>query len=408
MVPQEALMSGDYSRLTFDPTRNFSAVLLQQGRVLTDSDWNEQADQINRRVRAAVIDTFGRLHFASPDAFAISSGPAGLAIGRGRAYVDGLLAENHGAGRLAWDAALDELRGESAMPYLSQPFLPDPPSAPAAAGSYLVYLDVWQREVTGAEDPSLTDPALEVDTSARLQTVWQVRVLGDARASAGKPLEKAAAFQPSGGRLTIQTGAGGYTGLDNRLYRVEIHDGGKAGEATFKWSRRNASAVARVRQNGPAQLLFDGAADRFPAGDWIEIMDDAHELNGLPGEMRRIRGVEGGAMTLTTPLAGPLEAASARIRRWDQKEGAGETGVIRVPDAGQTVALEDGIAVSFASTGGAFRSGDYWITPARPADRSIIPLHEAPPRGIHHHYAELAVFTPPDKIIDRRKGMAVT
>ena len=96
-------MNGDYSRLTFDPSRNYSGVRMQQGRVLLDSDWNEQAELLNRRARAAIIDTFGRLHVASAEAFAISLGPGGLMIGRGRIYVDGLIAENHGAGRLVWD-----------------------------------------------------------------------------------------------------------------------------------------------------------------------------------------------------------------------------------------------------------------------------------------------------------------
>ena len=169
-------MNGDYSRLTFDPSRNHSSVRMQQGRVLLDSDWNEQADLINRRTRAAIIDTFGRLHVASPEAFAISLGPGGLMIGRGRMYVDGLIAENHGAGHPVWDPALDELHGEGPTPYLRQPYLPDPPPVPASGGPYLVYLDVWQREITSIDDPGLTDPAVGADTTTRLQTVWQVRI----------------------------------------------------------------------------------------------------------------------------------------------------------------------------------------------------------------------------------------
>lgn len=34
-------MSGDYSRFTFDPHNDFSGVLMQQGRVQLDADWNE-------------------------------------------------------------------------------------------------------------------------------------------------------------------------------------------------------------------------------------------------------------------------------------------------------------------------------------------------------------------------------
>ena len=35
-------MKSDKSRDTFHPEKHFSSVRLQQGRVLTDADWNEQ------------------------------------------------------------------------------------------------------------------------------------------------------------------------------------------------------------------------------------------------------------------------------------------------------------------------------------------------------------------------------
>jgi len=38
---------------------------------------------------------------------------------------------------------------------------------------------------------------------------------------------------------------GGYQGPDNRLYRVEIHQGGPLGTATFKWCARQ-----RLRRPG--------------------------------------------------------------------------------------------------------------------------------------------------------------
>jgi hypothetical protein len=36
-------MKGDFSRLPFDQGKRYTSVLLQQGRVTLDSDWNEQA-----------------------------------------------------------------------------------------------------------------------------------------------------------------------------------------------------------------------------------------------------------------------------------------------------------------------------------------------------------------------------
>ena len=35
-------LRGDITRDTFDPSKHFSRVLMQQGRVQLDADWNEQ------------------------------------------------------------------------------------------------------------------------------------------------------------------------------------------------------------------------------------------------------------------------------------------------------------------------------------------------------------------------------
>jgi hypothetical protein len=173
-------MTDPFSR-RFDPRRNYAGVLFQTGQLLTAEDFNEQSAIAARRVRAAIVDIVGRIFVATPDAFRIASdGLGGLTIGRGRLYVDGLLAENHGAGAAAWDPVLDEERGADPIGYARQPYLDGAPALPRAGGPYLVYLDVWQREVTAVEDPSLREVALGgPDTAARLQTVWQVK-WGDA------------------------------------------------------------------------------------------------------------------------------------------------------------------------------------------------------------------------------------
>ena len=44
-------MSGDHTRFTFDPLKRYSGVLMQQGRVQLDSDWNEEIDILKRRIR---------------------------------------------------------------------------------------------------------------------------------------------------------------------------------------------------------------------------------------------------------------------------------------------------------------------------------------------------------------------
>ena len=149
-------MSGDHTRFTFDPLKRYSGVLMQQGRVQLDSDWNEEIDILSRRIRTTTLDILGPLgvpYAVSPDAFRIGwipGPPTDLSIEPGRLYVDGIQIEAFAA-----DGAT----------YNNQPFAPPQlagfalPPLPAA-GDAVVYLDVWAREVTYIEDPELLDDAL--------------------------------------------------------------------------------------------------------------------------------------------------------------------------------------------------------------------------------------------------------
>ena len=452
-------MSGDYSRLTFDPAQDYEGVLLQQGRPLTDADWNGLVGQHNRRIQAGAYDTFGAdavVPLNTPDGFKLALAGGQFSIGRGRIYVDGLLAENHGMPPVAWDPALAEPYGAGPVPYDQQPYWPAPAPLPTGTGPHLVYVDVWRREVTQFQAPALVDQALGIDTTTRLQTVWQVKVLAnDQGASLTCDTDPAsipgwaALTAPSAGRLSTATASfgesnpclippsGGYTGLENQLYRVEIHDGGAPGTATFKWSRDNASVETRVSAFTDASTLVvesvgkDGVL-RFKDGDWIEVLDDWLELAGAPGELHRIvlgGGVDDATRTITldTPVtAGRFNedpSRHTRIRRWDQGGqvlrtdtatptpyvdlgAAGATGAIIVPeDATAMIGLESGIAVSFAvsASGGVFKPGDWWVFAARSADASVELLDHAPPRGIHHHCARLGLFTPGSQPTDCRQ-----
>ena len=95
-------MTFDTSRSTFDPWKDYAAVVMEQGRVQLDSDWNEWLAEVSRRTRAGTLDLVGRAAYppTTPFAFQITASVTGttnsLTIGRGRMYVDGLLAENHG------------------------------------------------------------------------------------------------------------------------------------------------------------------------------------------------------------------------------------------------------------------------------------------------------------------------
>jgi len=446
-------MSFDLSRIRFDHRRDFLGVIMQQGRVQLDADWNEWVAELARRLQAGTRDTFNGsvVPRTTPDGFLIEAAGGTLTIGPGRIYVDGLLAENHGGAPDAWQPHLAELAGTTPLDYADQPYYPEPPELPEG-GPHLVYIDVWQREVTAIEAQDLIEPAVGVDTTGRLQTVWQVKVLADVGdIDCSTPDEEIPgwieATAPSAARLTTATGAtaiepdpcrvspaAGYLGLENQLYRVEVHRGGPLGTATFKWSRDNASVASRVTHINAARdrmtVEHIGRDDvlGFHEGDWIEITDDHLELNNRPGELRRIPpgGVDetGRTLELEEPLPADLFPTNAqqateasrntRVRRWDQIEPVhDEDGVvvpqsgdgdILIPGPGTRLFLENGILVelSLDPAGGEFRSGDHWVFAARTATGTIDLLDQAPPRGIHHHYAKLAVVEFPDIETDCR------
>ena len=144
-------MGTDLSRKRFKPDRDFSHVTMQQGRVQLDSDWNEQAEILDRRLRSETVDIVGRcvVPEETPDGFKIEVSGSTLTIGSGRAYVHGLQAENHGAAPAVFDPVLAEERGSSPLDVDDQPYIRDGSvTVPSASGTYLVYLEVWQREVT--------------------------------------------------------------------------------------------------------------------------------------------------------------------------------------------------------------------------------------------------------------------
>lgn len=466
-------MAFDLSRTAFDPRKNYFGVVMEQGRVQLDSDWNEWLAELDRRVQAETLDLFGHAAYppTTPAAFQITatSGPNAISIGCGRMYVDGLLAENHGdPADEQWDPALAELSGARQPPpdppappspsntvdFKNQPFYPNAPF-PTAAGPYLFYLDVWLRPVTWLEDPGLIEKAVGVDTTGRVQTVWQVKWLAFPQGetyTCATPDSQIAYPPASAGLLTTGlvplptagpcclTDGSGYTGLENQLYRVEIHQAGVAGDpanpsgAGFKFSRENASVMTGVTaiSNGtdiagnPASVLTVMSLGRdevlgFSAGDWIEVLDDWSELAGVAGRLCQIDIVDPAArtITLTTTLPAtpsfPVDANGltdadrhTRIVRWDQSgtvyqvngttlqtwcDLATTGGLIPVPEGDTTLLLEDGITVTFTTSapGGAFNVGDFWTFAARTADGSVEILTAAPPQGIHHHYTKLSI-----------------
>jgi hypothetical protein len=462
-------MKGDFSNDRFRRVKHFNRVLKQQGRVDLDADWNEQAAINQYLLRTLIADLLGpfggpRDHcgFEALDWTALSDAeiaalkaagltpqPGDFLIGAGRYYVDGILVEN-----------------ENTVSFLTQP---DWPAAKLTTGTtYVAYLDVWERHISWIEDDSIREVALNgPDTCTRAKTTWQVRVLaatGDvpnpadlqakidsakaaltAAEAATPPVKKTIAglkaqiaaleqqkedlvdcedlLTPivswtSGtmtARLDLATVSDSpcvlspdsrYRGLENQLYRIEIHRSSAAGvQATFKWSRENGSVATRWLGNDGNSVKVTSSRG-FAAGQWIELTDDTAELLGQPGTLIQVLQTDAETLTLTSaPPSWSASLKNPKIRRWDQKAndeltldqgaidsvaGSGETGWIQI---------ENQIEVQFST--GNYRCGDFWLIPARVLTGTIewpqtadgtAPL-ALPPKGVHHHYAPLATIS---------------
>jgi hypothetical protein len=433
-------MKGDFSRIRFNPAKNYTAVMQQQGRVALDADANEQT-AIDAYLRDTTnVDVIGRYGGPADDAgFAITINSNGeILIGPGRYYVDGILVENDRVVHYADQRFLIPPTGSGAEQISEADLI----AALAAGDTVQFVLEVWRRFVTELDDPCLIEPAIgQADTTGRLQTIWRVvGTIGDtvgtkpalaAKTDATVSTEigtKSAALNPAPGDVIVTVGdpkerskcpnpisqlssccqllyktahvehtgrmaaktvptddcgcqpipAAGYQGLENQLYRVEIHTGGPFSTATFKWSRENASVVAKVTNVSGSTItvntLGPDANLGYEVGEWVELSDDTYlygDPPNQPGVLYQIQsfGPQPLTVTFASSIAGVVDPTkNARMRRWDQPSTSGTSAGI--PLSNTFVPLENGIVVSFSQDGN-FVSGDYWTIPARTADGQI-------------------------------------
>jgi hypothetical protein len=419
-------MKGDFSRTTFDQRHRFSRVLMQQGRVLLDADWNEQTSIVLDFLRTLATDLIGP-HGGPGDGFRIVADPErprDFVIERGHYWVDGILCVNEAPARR--DGSDDAPLTWGAQP--GWPLLDDETELEAGA-AYFAYLDVWERAVTWLEADHIREVALGgPDTAARARIVWQVRVLElttsppDERTCAaildsipprpGPQLAARARVEsPSDDPCVIPPEAR-YRGAENQLYRVEIHGAGDADEsagATFKWSRHNGSVAFGIRslEGSTVELDWLGPDERrsLQAGDWVEIVDDHSVLRFEPRPLLRVESIDRVRHSVVLDVPDGMEipvfdedtATHPLLLRWDQGSDA-----LPVRE-GRWIDLEDGVQVRF-EPGGSYAVGDYWLVPARtatgdvlwptePDDDGVARPQNRPPDGIEHHYAPLARLT---------------
>jgi hypothetical protein len=429
-------MKGDFSRDTFDLDKDYSSVLMQQGRVLLDADWNEQTTIILNYLRTLAVDLIGQ-HGSPDNGFTIGfltdnipeRNGSNLTIAPGRYYVDGIPCNNP-----------KTFRNER-VTYHNQPYYENKNEFPDFP--FLVYLDVWERHVTSAEVENLAEVALGgIDTTTRTQVVWQVKTRKLGTPQLGVKC-KGISFPPESNGLLIADIPSNesyddpcniepdakFRGAENQLYRVEIHTGNEGGHGrpTFKWSRENGSVVFPIIKlsgdNNKTKVWLEnlGRDDKFTLrkDDWVEIVDDNYTLQNRAERLLQVSDVDRDERRVTLDGKTQISASEGGknhplLRRWDQKAGNSKEGGLTlsetdnaaiVENENKRLKLEDGIIIQFPTKGDGdvaaiYRTGDYWLISARTAtgdiewakDSAKNPLPQRS-RGIKHHYAPLGIVT---------------
>ncbi len=439
----------DISRDATDLRMHYDRVHMQQGRVLTDDDFNE-AERLDaedaRRVRVDVIGPAGspddgfRLKVIGPDLF----------LSKGTFYVGGLRLEleNDEAFHLQKD-------------WLQQGSSPgETLTTPAGVQWDFVWLDVYQQPVSAVEDKELFEAALGgADTAARIRTMRRARVLrnvGNADcASAWAQLLTSLSSQgtlngdfelvpnatlkvePDGTTSTDDLCSppvnGGYLGAENQAIRVQI-----VGTNQFTWGFDNGAPLYRVKllpdstgalrrihmlttPKDQAHYPLEGqVVELLP---WSALLSNGQKNAELSGFLAKVNGgynpdtqdltinAAPGNDTGTPPMPfgrrwsartdnaaisneDPPEDEYFYMRVWNRGgDTASPARINYVP--GTAIALaKTGIQVTFAGTN--LRKNDYWIIAARPETPNVFVPWELSngrsPHGVRRWIAPLGII----------------
>ncbi|SEK59894.1 hypothetical protein SAMN04515665_103142 [Blastococcus sp. DSM 46786] len=322
-------------------------------------------------------------------------------------------------------------------PGLSDPAGSDMVAAsPADPGTrYLAYLELSERHITGIEDPGIVEQALGgAETASRSSVLAQVklaRVTGTPDAAVLAAAVAAPVLPGGTVRLGVAAAAGatdpcdppvpgGYTGPNNRLYRLAVHSVSASddGPTVFKWSRDNGSELHPVAfpdhpaPTDPVDSLVVDAGLALRDGDLVELRSEASDLgDARPGSvdpagfrrpvrseglLLRLSGgeqVDGAHRVFTfrdpfteAPVAtidpAPFGEVGLKIRRWSGL-------VVRTGAGRKTLDLERGIR---AEIDGDFEPGSWWQYEARPAADNANGPAVLTPHGPERLFAPLALL----------------
>jgi Family of unknown function (DUF6519) len=433
----------DLSRQATDPRKHYAGVRMQQGRVLTDDDFNEaaaiDAEEL-RRTRLHAIGTYG-----TPDAgflpkdFTVVGGKLDFKLSTGNLYLGGLRLEMSAEERFLLQK--DWLNFDPAV---------DAQTAPANGQTRtdLVWIEAWQQPVTAVEDSELFEVALGgPDTTTRWRTMRRVHVtpgvvetecasawstvsagfgaLGtitaDMELATTATLTVGFTVPPVTGDLCSPPQAGGYLGAENQAVRVQMVD-----PTHYTWGFDNAAPLYRVQLSAKNGQLIKLTLLNQPKDavhwplkgqvvellPWSAALANTERVADLAGHLCKV-SVSYNPNDHTLEIDTPVPATFGA--QWKSRSDKGEffDGTpaqdffyLRVWNRGDDIASPAAVPIATAALGntglqvtfggGPLRAADYWIIAARPATpNAVVPLvlsSGAGPNGVKRYRAPIALI----------------
>jgi hypothetical protein len=306
----------DISRFLFQPTKHYSTVHMQQGRVIVDSDWNERANIEAEDLRASLLDIV--CSKGSPnDGMKISNAAEeddvvlpmdgffdtiNFGVGAGSYYIGGL--------RFVVDSDVTFLNQKDWLQLtLNSSQLPI--QQVGGARIDLVYVYAWEQPVTAVEDSELREVALGGrDTSTRVKRMRRFMVkpgVGSAEGDLafgdlltdlevnGTTYDPATCELHSGARMVVDfvnlddeedlcadPTTSGYISAENQAIRVELRADGK-----WVWGFDNASKLYRV---------LVGPSGGMPPTTTLTFLTEPADLASIPRAGQVVELIPWGAL----------------------------------------------------------------------------------------------------------------
>jgi len=421
-------MKTQISRASYDSDKRYSGLYQQQGRMLTDADWNELTDIVKGRLDDALVDVVGsgtpRHRKLQVDKVKVGSD---WKINPGYVYADGVAA--HWVG--------------GAVNYLAQPDLTSPRPIP---DDCILYADVWERVVTALEDGDLMDSALYgADTCTRTKTMLQIKWCysgtqpeqlpnsGDAELTVRirEGVTASDPCDPCAAEISLDARTG------NDLFRLEVHDvryqdddpakavvgvclkwSGENGAEQYALKDRDGNGLAPPESFKKARRVFEfynTQAEQnlgiHPAGVPLPLRGEISQGYSLPATGKPqdfVRRWDGYCVLKNTGGNWSVEQGSDQ----SMADFATSPEVSLAAASGVLVVGLESILFELAVGGQKLLPGDYWMLPLREreiraelekkaADSAyVIPAllsgesaHGEPPHGVKHHYLKLATIS---------------